>query len=158
MSIEKNLYEALRWLRTGEDDLDAASVLRGNKKFFHACFHAQQAGEKALKAVWHYADADPWGHSIRKLITDLENVDLSLYDRLKSLLRAGTMLDRFYIPTRYPNGLPELTPGEAYLDEDAEECIQHATEILTVVKSLLPDNGKDESTHEKATDANPVEG
>jgi HEPN domain-containing protein len=158
MSIEKNVYEALRWLRTGEDDLDAASVLRENKKFPHACFHAQQAGEKALKAVWHYADADPWGHSIRKLVEDLENVDLSLYDRLKSLLRAGTMLDRFYIPTRYPNGLPELTPGEAYLDEDAEECIRHANEILTVVKSLLPDNGEDGSTHDKSTDANPVEG
>jgi len=140
MSTEKNVYEALRWLRTGEDDLDAAIVLRKNKKFPHACFHAQQAAEKALKAVWYYADADPWGHSIRKLIEDLENVDLSLYDRLKSLLRAGTVLDRFYIPTRYPNGLPELTPGEAYLDEDAEECIQRATEILAAVKSILPSN------------------
>jgi len=64
-------------------------------------------------------------------------VDLNLYERLKSLLRAGTILDRFYIPTRYPNGLPELTPGEAYVDEDAEECIQRASEILTTVKSLL---------------------
>jgi HEPN domain-containing protein len=138
MSIEKNIYEALRWLRTGEDDLDAAVVLRKNKKFPHACFHAQQAGEKALKAVWYYADADPWGHSIRRLIEDLENEDLNLFDRLKSLLRAATILDRFYIPTRYPNGLPELTPGEAYLDEDAEQCIQHASEILAAVKSLLP--------------------
>jgi hypothetical protein len=47
-------------------------------------------------------------------------VDLDLYDRVKGLLRAGTILDRFYIPTRYPNGLPELTPGEAYLDEEPE--------------------------------------
>jgi len=138
MSTEKNVYEALRWLRTGEDDLDAAIVLRKNKKFPHACFHAQQAAEKALQAVWYYADADPWGHSIRKLIEDLENVDLSLYDRLKSLLRAGTVLDRFYIPTRYPNGLPELTPGEAYLDEDAEECIQQAADLLAAAKSILP--------------------
>jgi HEPN domain-containing protein len=139
MSIEKNIYEALRWLRTGEDDLDAATVLRKNAKFPHACFHAQQAGEKALKAVWYYADADPWGHSIRKLIEDLENVDLKLYDGLKGLLRAGTILDRFYIPTRYPNGLPELTPGEAYQGEDADLCIQHATEILAAVKTLLKD-------------------
>jgi len=137
MSTEKNVYEALRWLRTAEDDLDAAIVLRKNNKFPHACFHAQQAGEKALKAVWYFADADPWGHSIRKLIEDLENVDLRLYDRLKSLFRAGTVLDRFYIPTRYPNGLPELTPGEAYMDEDADLCIQQATEILAAVKSLL---------------------
>jgi HEPN domain-containing protein len=133
-------------------------VLRENKKFPHACFHAQQAGEKALKAVWHYADADPWGHSTRKLIEDLQNVDLSLYDRLKSLLKAGTFLDRFYIPTSYPNGLPDLTPGEAYLDEDAQECIRHATEILAVVKSVLPDNGEDGSTRENSTDDRPVEG
>ena len=83
MSIDKNLYEAKRWLRTGEDDLEAATVLRKNGKFPHACFHAQQAGEKALKALWHYADADPWGHSIRKLIEDLEEVDVDLYDRVK---------------------------------------------------------------------------
>jgi len=62
---------------TGTDDLDAAIVLRKNKKFPHACFHAQQAGEKALKAVWYYADADPWGHSIRKLIEDLEHDDVT---------------------------------------------------------------------------------
>jgi HEPN domain-containing protein len=138
MSIEKNVSEALRWLKTGEDDLDAAVVLRKNGKFPHACFYAQQAAEKALQAVWYYRDADPWGHSIRKLIEDLGNVDVSLYDRLKSLLRAGTVLDRFYIPTRYPNGLPELTPGEAYLEEDAEECIRQANQILAAVKSLLP--------------------
>ena len=33
MSIDKNLYEAKRWLRTGEDDLEAATVLRKNNKF-----------------------------------------------------------------------------------------------------------------------------
>lgn len=137
MSIEKNVAEALRWLRTGEDDLDAAVVLRKNGKYPQACFYAQQAGEKGLKAVWYYADADPWGHSIRKLIEDLESVDLNLYDRVKGLLKSGTMLDRFYIPTRYPNGLPELTPGEAYLEEDAELCTRQAKDILGAVKSIL---------------------
>lgn len=52
MSIEKNVAEALRWLRTGEDDLDAAIVLRKNGKYPQACFYAQQAGEKVLKAIW----------------------------------------------------------------------------------------------------------
>jgi HEPN domain-containing protein len=137
MSTEKNVTEALRWLKTGEDDLEAAVVLRENGKFPQACFYTQQAGEKALKAVWYFRDADPWGHSIRRLIEDLENVDLNVYDQLKGLLKAGTVLDRFYIPTRYPNGLPELTPAEAYLDEDAELCIRQATEILAAVKSLL---------------------
>jgi hypothetical protein len=31
MSIEKNFSEALRWLKTGEDDLDAAVVLSSDK-------------------------------------------------------------------------------------------------------------------------------
>jgi HEPN domain-containing protein len=140
MSTEKNVYEALRWLRTGEDDLEAATVLKNNSMFPHACFHAQQAGEKALKAIWNYADADPWGHSIRRLIEDLEEVDMNRFVQLKGLLKAATILDRFYMPTRYPNGLPELTPREAYLEEDAELCIRQATEILATVKSLLPGN------------------
>ena len=137
MSIENNIHEALRWLKTAEDDLDAASVLKANGKFPHACFHAQQAGEKAMKAVWYHCDADPWGHSVRRLIEDLENVDLNLYAQLKGLMRAGTILDRFYIPTRYPNGLPDLTPGEAFLDEDAALCIQLSDEIVAAVRSLL---------------------
>ena len=48
-----------------------------------------------------------------------------------------------YIPTRYPNGLPELTPAEAYQDEDAQQCILQATEILAAVKSILPGNDED---------------
>jgi len=51
MSTEKNQREASRWLSTARDDLDSAVILRNNGKFAHSCFHAQQAGEKALKAA-----------------------------------------------------------------------------------------------------------
>ena len=47
MSVEKNTIEAKRWFQTAEGDLDTAIILKKNKKFAHACFHAQQAGEKA---------------------------------------------------------------------------------------------------------------
>jgi len=59
MSTEKNIREAKRWLTTADDDIDSAVILKENGKFAHSCFHAQQAGEKALKAVWFFADADP---------------------------------------------------------------------------------------------------
>jgi HEPN domain-containing protein len=36
------------------------------------------------------------------------------------------VLDRFYIPTRYPNGLPDLTPAEAFTADDAEVCLEYA--------------------------------
>lgn len=50
MSIEKNRKEALRWLKTAEDDLDVAIILEKNSKFPQACCYSQQAGEKAIKA------------------------------------------------------------------------------------------------------------
>ncbi|SPD74995.1 conserved hypothetical protein [uncultured Desulfobacterium sp.] len=137
MSIEKSMKEALRWLKTAEDDLDAATILKKNGKFPQACFHAQQAGEKAIKAVWYSIDADPWGHSIKKLIEDLQNVDLSLCERFKVVRRPAMILDRFYIPTRYPNGLPDITPAEAYVEEDAKMCIEYAKKIIQAVNVVL---------------------
>jgi len=137
MSTEKNIREAIRWLTTAEDDNDSAVILKENGKFAHSCFHAQQAGEKALKAVWYFADADPWGHSIKKLIEDLNSVDFKLYQKLKSYTRMGMVLDRFYIPTRYPNGLPDITPDVAFTDEDADTCITYSKKIIDEVRSIL---------------------
>ena len=65
MSLEKNRQEAERWLKTAEGDLETAAILLESNKYAHSCFHSQQAGERAMKAVWHFLDADPWGHSIK---------------------------------------------------------------------------------------------
>ena len=139
MSTEKNREEALRWYRTARDDLDTARILRENGKYPHACFHAQQAAEKSVKAIWYLEDADPWGHSIKKLLDDLQHVDLAVYEKLKDFVRPAMILDRFYIPTRYPNGLPDLTPADAYIGEDADECIENASLIIDKVEALLAD-------------------
>ena len=137
MSSEKNIVEAQRWYTTALDDLESAEILKRNGKFAHACFHSQQAGEKALKAVWYMLDADPWGHSIKKLIDDLYEVDKAVFTSLKSLERDGMVLDRFYIPTRYPNSLPDITPNIAFTEEDADTCLAHANNIIGAVKTLL---------------------
>ena len=76
MSLEKNRQEAERWLNTAGGDLETATFLLESNRYAHSCFHSQQAGEKAMKAVWYLLDADPWGHSITKLIQDLERVDV----------------------------------------------------------------------------------
>ena len=124
-------------MTAANDDLDSAVILKKNGKYAHSCFHAQQAGEKALKAVWFFADADPWGHSIKKLIEDLTSVDFKLYQKLGPHARMGMVLDRFYIPTRYPNGLPDITPDVAFTNEDADMCITYSKKILDEVRSLL---------------------
>jgi len=137
MSVEKNRREAERWFKTAQGDLDSATILLKNNRYAHACFHAQQSGEKAMKAVWYNLDADPWGHSIKKLIQGLERVDLNTYAKFKTLEKSAVLLDRFYITTRYPNGLPDLTPEEAYLEEDAVSCIENAKKIIVTVRSVL---------------------
>ena len=137
MSIEKNVKESVRWISTAFDDLNSAKILKDNGQFAHSCFHSQQAGEKALKALWYSIDADPWGHSIKKLIDDLVQVDINIFNTVKSISRDGLVLDRFYIPTRYPNGLPDITPDAAFTNEDADICIAHADNILKAVQSLL---------------------
>ncbi len=135
MSLEKRHQEALRWLKTAEEDLGAARGLRSLKKYSHACFLAQQCGEKALKALWYAYGHDPWGHSVQKLIMDMP--DKAARQVIRRQLEAAVLLDRYYIPTRYPNGLPDLTPGEVYLKHDADLCIRCARRVLTSVKSLV---------------------
>ena len=141
MSAEKNKEEARRWLDMAADDLKTAEILRMNERFAHACFHAQQAGEKSAKALWYHLDGDPWGHSALRLIEELKEDHVAIYDQLKGFLEISGKLDRFYIPTQYPNGLPDLIPGEAYFDEDAEEAIGHARELLIAVRQIItPDS------------------
>ena len=137
MSVEKNRKEAQRWFKTAKGDLETAVVLMKNHRYAHACFHAQQSGEKAIKDVWYFLDADPWGHSIKKLLQGLEAVDLKIFNELDRLEKSAIILDQFYITTGYPNGLPDLTPEEAYLHDDARNCIEIAEKIIEAVNSIL---------------------
>jgi HEPN domain-containing protein len=139
MSVDKQTHEAQRWLETAEEDLEAARVLLRAEKYSHACFLAQQSGEKALKALWYLIGEDPWGHSIHKLILDLP--EETTRKRMTAVQNDAAALDRFYIPTRYPNGLPDLTPGKFYFQKDAEFAIAIAESITALVKRTISATG-----------------
>jgi HEPN domain-containing protein len=137
MSHRKNRDEAFRWLTTAGDDLDSAVILKQNNKHAHACFHAQQAVEKAIKGLWYFYDADPWGHSILKLIRDLEAINVKAYALLSKYVEEARKLDRLYIPTRYPNGLPDITPDMAYSQDDSQYSLTAAKKIIKDVEAIL---------------------
>jgi HEPN domain-containing protein len=59
MSVSKDRYTAERWLATAEEDLRAAHALAEAGLHAHACFAAQQCGEKAVKALWYLLGEDP---------------------------------------------------------------------------------------------------
>ena len=135
MSRDKELYEARRWLETAAEDLEASRALLEKEKYSHACFFAQQCGEKSLKALWLAIAEDPWGHSIQKLITEIPDPEARKW--METVLEDGIMLDRYYIPTRYPNGLPDLTPGKVYFQKDGELCLSTAARILDRVRQYF---------------------
>lgn len=138
MSRSKNRYQAERWLLTAEEDLRAAELLFEAGMYAQACFYAQQSGEKAIKSLWYLVDTDPWGHSVQRLVTEFpqheEISDLDMW------IEHGALLDKFYIPTRYPNGLPDLTPGQVYRQGDARQGLEAARLLISGCKTWLEEH------------------
>ncbi len=133
MSQEKCRNEARRWLAPASEDLEAAELLRDGGKYSHPCFLAQQAGEKALKGLWYWFGEDPGGHSLQRLIQEFPIEPI--HGQLMHYNEEAAGLDRYYIPTRYPNGLPDLTPGQNYFRLDSDQATTSAHILLQFVEN-----------------------
>lgn len=70
------------------------------------CFSAQQAAEKALKAVFQKKGAIVYGHSVAEHLRELQKRFIIPEDSVESAME----LDQAYIPRRYPDALPVGTP------------------------------------------------
>lgn len=99
------------WLNQAKRDLSTAEGLLKYGSFEWSCFVAQQAAEKAVKAVVQRLNAVAWGHAV----LDLLRVLSARIEVREELLNCARTLDKYYIPTRYPNsfgsGSPYLYPG-----------------------------------------------
>lgn len=137
MSMSGNAWEASRWFRTAQSDLAAATGLMELGHFAQACFLFQQAAEKAAKALHFAIDTSPWGHSVARLLTDARDSLAPDQDQAAALLKDANALDRFYVPTRYPNGLPDFIPSEVYRQEDAAQAQEAARRILAAIHARL---------------------
>jgi HEPN domain-containing protein len=126
--------EAARWFRQSKMDLDDARFAAEGKRYHLACFLAQQAAEKALKAFLYERGAEAvWGHSVAELCGDASQLDGSFAD----LMSQAAPLDKYYVPTRYPNGLPGGIPSEAFVVQDADLAIGMAARVLQFVEERL---------------------
>ena len=107
------------------------------------CFLAQQAAEKALKAVL-YATGEELvlGHSVRQLSlriagldSDEESGDETGTERFRAKIDKWALLDSYYIPTRYPNGLPDDIPARVYNREAAASAVALVEDVLSQVEA-----------------------
>lgn len=127
---DDKLKEALRWIRQASEDIDAAKYNHRGKKFFVSCFLSHQVVEKILKGYLIYKGFEHiWGHSISDLSKECEKIDKDFESLRKEIL----ILDKYYIPTRYPNGLPGGIPAEVFTERDSIEAIDLSEKALKFI-------------------------
>ncbi len=124
----------LDWFRQAEADLQHARNSLKSDDFEWSCFAAHQSAEKALKAVFLKLGMDAWGHTITVLIGNLpDTVD----QPSEILVDYGRILDKYYIPTRYPNGFDSGAPMDYYTAGEAQSAIQQAEAILEYCRDQI---------------------
>lgn len=121
------------WFRQAERDVEQAEDSHRAQRHEWACFAAQQAAEKAVKALHLNRGQEAWGHVVAKLLQELPpSVKVP-----RELIEKGRVLDSYYIPPRYPNGHPEGAPFEHYGPLQSTEAIRYAREILEFARSEM---------------------
>lgn len=126
--------EGRRWLAQSKLDLADARYLYEGNRYNACCFFCQQAAEKAIKAYLYQQGAEHvYGHSVAELCQEASKFNRAFAD----IKPAVSPLDVFYIPTRYPNGLPGGIPSEAFTNEDAERALAMAEKTIVLVNKLF---------------------
>lgn len=122
---------AQEWLCFATRDLEAARTLsRLPSQAATACFHAQQASEKAIKSLYAASGhTPPKTHDLDVLREKLPGgLDLS------SLVEACTVLTMYAVDSRYPG---------AHIEQDeVSPAIAFADSIVSKVQAILRDQDR----------------
>ena len=127
--------EGQRWFKQAEYELNAAQTLTNNGLHAAACFFAHQSAEKFLKALLYFlGERRVIGHSINQLCDQCANY-CNQFTHLKNQVK---QLDLYYIPTRYPNGLPGGIPAEMYDETDVDSALEMVIAVQQAVIEAAP--------------------
>jgi len=118
------------WLDYARSDLKLARLAAGDASIRpeQACFHAQQAAEKAIKAVLLSRQVGfPLTHDIEELLELVEESGLPVPNAVGN---AG-LLTPYAVETRYPGYWPDVT------GPDVDEALRTAEAMLLWANSIL---------------------
>lgn len=124
--------EADRWFLFAREDFKMAELALKEGMYNQVCFHAQQCVEKVLKGLITYqGNIHPQTHKLADLLAALSP---GPFDDLRDEI---IILDRFYIPIRYPDALPGSLSEGLPSDKDAKEALESARKVLKRVEEKL---------------------
>lgn len=125
--------EARQWLAYARENRQVAALSRDSGLFNPSLQNAQQAVEKALKAVG-LASGIPLKrtHSIGELRRGL--LDMGIDPGLTE--DEADLLDTIYLPSKYPLGsvLPAFEPDA----QTTQHCLAIVDRVLTAAASVIP--------------------
>jgi HEPN domain-containing protein len=127
MPLEDAPDSAAAWIRYARSDLAVASGPHADAALPAVyCFHAQQAVEKSIKAVYvaHSIEFE-FIHDIRRLLDALSGVDIP--DEVYQSAR----LTPYAVMTRYPGELAHLTNAHT------EEAVALATIVVDWAEEMV---------------------
>lgn len=115
------------WLRYARSDLAVADGARADGALPGVyCYHAQQAAEKAIKAVQVRLGLEPpHRHEIAPLLKPLMHLNLP------PEILASAELTEFVVETRYPGAFPDATWS------DLTRAVAHAQAVVAWAASLI---------------------
>ena len=128
--MDKNNPPQKRWLKYALDDLSWTKSNLNEEIWFGACFTAQQAVEKALKAyLISKGKVIKKVHDLRGLLEECTRIDPSF----ENLKEKCSTLNTYYAPTRYP----DLGEYVDFSKDKAHESYAFAKEIVEFVEAKL---------------------
>lgn len=119
-----------KWIERASDDLRWADASFKEHVLHGVCFAAQQAAEKALKAyVLSHGKQPRRIHDLSAILEECIEIDKSF----EQLIDQSATLSGYYVEARYP----DIGDFMGYTDEQAQEALEFAKEIVRLVQEKL---------------------
>jgi HEPN domain-containing protein len=126
------------WLHQAQADLAQAQLSADGGHHEWACFACHQAAEKALKALHLQLGQQVWGHGLGRSLRDLPpEASASLAAVVPDLEDRLRILDALYIPTRYPDSLPDGAPTDHFGRLQSADAFSHARALVDAIAAAL---------------------
>lgn len=108
------------WFQLADEDWLMARFALEEGIYNQTCFHAQQGLEKILKGLLHEKKKPiPKTHHLKELLSHCRKY----FPKLAPFEEECLLMDRYYIPTRYPDALPGSLPEGLPNLEDAKKAL-----------------------------------